>query len=588
MVKLTNKEHFAGIGLKFCDYRGKECFTDINIKVEQSSFSAHRMILAASSDYFSAMFCGNFVERTQDSCSLNNLTPSSFEEVLSYIYTGVLHIECNTVLDLLSTSDFLGIGAIKDYCEKFMEVNCTVENCVDYYFLAEKYTLVDLSNYAKNFILINFDQVFSQKPIYVFSVEQLCEFLCDDKLQCKSEKKVIEYIVDYLSHYDKLSVSEFRRVMDTLRYGLLQLSDLLSLDKFDLFSRTGLKENIVQVLNNYSKNIYQQPFLCTPFFKPRNIAQLYIIGGFAHQDAYDSFTIMNIYEKNLVEDRSKLRIHRHLPNPVYGCAAVIINNFIFIFGGKCTKKEFTSLCHRYDISNNTWLVLNEMPGNRFKPTAAVFGQNIIVIGGDSVDHTNRLCTEKTVLCYDIAKNEWISAKNDFPKPIASAALCTADKAIYLIGGSGNNTIYSAVYNYNQHKDEWVEIGQLSYPRTAHAMSHLKNNLYIVGGLSSTATFLTTSGVIVKDNLLCFNIATCQCSNLKSMPFKLYSLSCAVFNEKIYVCGGYGYSDAPYVKSTDLIHVYDIKSDMWSVETGCKLPHPVNNSACIVTDHRSYV
>lgn len=49
---------------------------------------AHRLVLSAASDYFTAMFTSNVREATQDEVTLKDVDPEALSALVSFIYTG--------------------------------------------------------------------------------------------------------------------------------------------------------------------------------------------------------------------------------------------------------------------------------------------------------------------------------------------------------------------------------------------------------------------------------------------------------------------------------------------------------------------
>lgn len=62
--------------------------SDITLKMEGSEFKAHKTILAAQSPYFEAMLFGSFRESSENEIELKEISATTFEVVLKYMYTG--------------------------------------------------------------------------------------------------------------------------------------------------------------------------------------------------------------------------------------------------------------------------------------------------------------------------------------------------------------------------------------------------------------------------------------------------------------------------------------------------------------------
>ena len=73
----------------------KREFTDVVFSVADREFPAHKIVLAAQSEYFRALLYGNMQEGSMSSISLPEeiVPPGAFEKVLQYCYTKSLEID---------------------------------------------------------------------------------------------------------------------------------------------------------------------------------------------------------------------------------------------------------------------------------------------------------------------------------------------------------------------------------------------------------------------------------------------------------------------------------------------------------------
>ena len=78
---------------------------DVTIVVAGQEFRAHKVILAASSPYFKAMFATAFDEKDHSKIMIQDIIPNSFEMILEFIYTGRrMEITVDNVQSLLETA----------------------------------------------------------------------------------------------------------------------------------------------------------------------------------------------------------------------------------------------------------------------------------------------------------------------------------------------------------------------------------------------------------------------------------------------------------------------------------------------------
>ena len=95
-VKLKKKFVCYFFLIQMYDYK-----CDIKLKVAGANFKAHRDVLAEASDYFSAMFSHDMLEREKDVVELHGMSPGGFAVILDYFYHGHVTIDHNNIEDVL-------------------------------------------------------------------------------------------------------------------------------------------------------------------------------------------------------------------------------------------------------------------------------------------------------------------------------------------------------------------------------------------------------------------------------------------------------------------------------------------------------
>jgi hypothetical protein len=70
----------------------EDCFCDVRLTVGQREFPAHRLVLAAASPYFKAMFMCGLDEGKMESIPLHDISPVVFESLLKFVYSGELRL----------------------------------------------------------------------------------------------------------------------------------------------------------------------------------------------------------------------------------------------------------------------------------------------------------------------------------------------------------------------------------------------------------------------------------------------------------------------------------------------------------------
>jgi len=122
-----------------------EQYADVEFIVEEERIPAHRVILAARSEYFRALLYGGMAETTQRQIPLE-VPLEAFKVLLRYIYSGTLLL---STLDEDSTIDVLGMAnqygfqdlemAISNYLRQYLALDnvCMILDAARLYNLEE-------------------------------------------------------------------------------------------------------------------------------------------------------------------------------------------------------------------------------------------------------------------------------------------------------------------------------------------------------------------------------------------------------------------------------------------------------------------
>lgn len=127
------------------------------------------MVLAAASDYFSAMFTLDMVEKYQKEIKLKSISGKALRLIVNYCYTGLIEINPDNVADLLGASSLLGFDKIKNECRKLFrrQLKSDPKLSLTIYTLAQRHSFDDLaeralSNICKHFSLLSRTREFNQ------------------------------------------------------------------------------------------------------------------------------------------------------------------------------------------------------------------------------------------------------------------------------------------------------------------------------------------------------------------------------------------------------------------------------------------
>ena len=129
----------------------EEKFADFVFKVENEKIAAHRVILAARSPVFAAMFQHDMQENKTNETEITDVTPAAFKAFLQFIYTGHCEVE-SLAEELLVAANKYDVQDLKQICAKELRMQLTVDNAVRLLVLSDLHQSEDLKDGAIRFI----------------------------------------------------------------------------------------------------------------------------------------------------------------------------------------------------------------------------------------------------------------------------------------------------------------------------------------------------------------------------------------------------------------------------------------------------
>ena len=207
MFKYVDQGHYSDVTITSSD--GKQ-------------FSVHRIVLAARSPYFHALFTsglGEIGDSSSSSLKLIDVDSTSLKIILSYIYTSELTgLTLNNFLDVYKGLDRLQVLDATDTIEQFLIESIGLCTCVSIFQLASMYFAPKAAEVARCFILEEFTTI----PISILQFLQFEEFysiIQDDRLNVRREEQTYARIKEWCSVDEANRVIFFSTLLRLVRFG---------------------------------------------------------------------------------------------------------------------------------------------------------------------------------------------------------------------------------------------------------------------------------------------------------------------------------------------------------------------------------
>ncbi len=254
MCVMTYKDmkHPTQLLQKLADVDLTPNFYDITFIVEGQSFSAHKCIMAASSDYFAVMLAGGFKENKLHTIPIEGIPAVAFELILSYIYSGKIKLDTQTVRDVYEAADMLQFTSITKKCCIFMLRDVNVSSCIDYLVMAKKHSLHDIYYKAENCVFQKFVEVSQMQKFAELPMNLIINFIQGNNL-ITDENAVLQSICQWIENHAAIDEEQRNGLTDNVRFGLVDKKGIKFLRNNEALLGV---ENAVQIQENLFGLLY--------------------------------------------------------------------------------------------------------------------------------------------------------------------------------------------------------------------------------------------------------------------------------------------------------------------------------------------
>lgn len=307
-------------------------FSDVTLVAEDSELKAHRVVLAANSPYFLAMFTNNMAESLMDTVRLHGLSFLALDCVVNCLYGQDLRLTNSNVNEVLSVSSMLQVNPVTEACEIFLLRKLHPSNCITVRSIADKFSCPKLLQAAESFIEKNFVDVSVSEEFQQLPLDGIIRLISKEDLNVHSEEQVFEAVLRWIKHDEENRKESLPALLEQVRLCLLPpqyLSDRV------------LGEKIVH------SNI-----LCRDLI-----------------DEAKDYMLMP-------ERRKQLKSFRTSPRRCSEAAGLM-----YVVGGLTSTGKSLSTVEKYDTVTCKWTPVPPMTIQRSRVAVAVLDANLYAIGG---------------------------------------------------------------------------------------------------------------------------------------------------------------------------------------------------------------
>ncbi|XP_078087058.1 kelch-like protein 3 isoform X3 [Mustelus asterias] len=494
------------------ELRSKSTLCDVTIVAEDVEIEAHRIVLAACSPYFCAMFTGDMAESKAKKVEIKDIDGHTLSKLIDYIYTAEVEVTEENVQVLLPAASLLQLMDVRTACCDFLQSQLHPTNCLGIRAFADVHTCTELLNEANAYAEQHFPDVMLGEEFLSLNLDQVCSLISSDKLTVASEEKTVE---EEALIKNNNTCKDF--LIEAMKYHLLPLDQRAAIKTARTRPRTPISLPKVMIVVGGQAPKAIRSVECYDFKEDRwnQVAELpsrrcragvvymsgrvYAVGGFNGSlrvrtvDVYDAVKDHWTSIASMQERRSTL-------------GAAVLNELLYAVGGFDGSTVGLSSVEAYNYKINEWFFVAPMNTRRSSVGVGVVEGRLYAVGG--YDGASRQCLS-TVEAYNPVSNEWTYV-SDMSTRRSGAGVGVLNGQLYATGGHDGPLVRKSVEVYDPSTNTWRQVADMNMCRRNAGVCAVNGFLYVIGGddgSSNLASVEFYNSITDKWTLLPSNMST---------------------------------------------------------------------------------
>ncbi|XP_022096832.1 kelch-like protein diablo [Acanthaster planci] len=548
---LMRQQHALGMLAVMQSMHQRRELCDVTLVVQGRSILAHRLVLAACSPYFNAMFTSELRECNEKTVTLQDMDHVAIQEIVNFAYSAKVSVTEDNVQSVLKAACLLQIEPVIGLCCEFLKTQLHPSNCLGIRGFAERHGCFELQQAADAFAQQNFCQVAQQEEFLHLGVEDLIDLIRRDALNVPKEEDVYEGVMRYVDQNREERIPRVGEIFEHVRLPLLSWE----------FLHSRVKEDNVVTTDEKCKSFFDEArrYHASQFYPglhwevsirtlPRHSFSrsiyIYVVGGELNPGRTTTSTV-----ERYTPALNCWTSVNPMGSPRRGVGTVMLDKILYAVGG--SDNAALNVVECFDPATGGWRYLAPLQEPRSSVAVAAAGGYVYAFGG-----YNGMTSSRTVERFNPNTNEW-KHTTEMTSPRSMAAAVTHGTSIYVIGGYDGSADLSSVECFSPGVKKWRTVSPMHTARSMVAATAFKERIYVVGGCHCSISLASVE---------VYNPANDTWTQAQAMHHPRSGVGLAAINQRLYALGGYDGNE--YLRSVEM---YEKEEDEWTVVSNMETP-----------------
>ncbi|KAK9817893.1 hypothetical protein WJX72_003862 [[Myrmecia] bisecta] len=513
--------------------------------VDGLDVKAHRLILAAASPYWAALFAGAGRQMREGCCvrrgsseglpvlEVPGVDGDSLRCILRAVYGQQIEVTDNNVEGLLAASNYLEISCVQRACCRHLQRHLGPSSCWSTLAAAAHFGCEELCVHVMTYIRAHFEELMASSArlgLQVLPKAVLLELLHSEALETGSETEVFQAVLTWVAGDPACRSANLPELLAAVR---LPAADLLrNVEACQLPSCSTSCDESLNKPRLRAAITTRPPKRLLP--RQGMPSQLIAVGG--HDSGWRTLKTVELYDPQ----KERWSAGPSMPTGYSFAGAAAVHAGLFVVNGDPRMGHVVTL----DRAQRSWQAFAQPATPRIHSAVAALHGNVYVVGGRTGACEELRSVEYLAPCASC----WQSAAS-MVRTRTSLAAGALGGHLYAVGGQDGRTVHASAEWYDPGVDRWTLLAaQLQSERKYTAVGVLEGRLYAVGGMTAARMRVST--------VEAYDPREGRWQRLADMSLQRSSCGVAALQGCLYAVGGN--DDAIY----DTVEAYEPAAGRW--------------------------